>query len=155
MGKDISVGLAALTGYSNFFLSALLDRTVSSVTFAGAISINPNECIRLQELKDRRIRIFSSFEAFYDNLSVDLMIIPTPIQYYVPHTCFALEQGSNVLCEKPICGVVQGIQTMKNVRDRTGKLVAIGYQWSFSRAIQALKQDVLKGVFGAPKSLKA
>ena len=33
-------------------------------------------------------------------------------------------------------------------------MVAIGYQWSFSPAIQRLKGDIAAGVFGAPKRLK-
>lgn len=34
------------------------------------------------------------------------------------------------------------------------KFIAIGYQWSFSDAIQALKQDILDGILGAPISMK-
>ena len=34
------------------------------------------------------------------------------------------------------------------------KIVAIGYQWSFSDAIQKLKADVIAGIFGKPRRLK-
>ncbi|MBD3320339.1 MAG: gfo/Idh/MocA family oxidoreductase [Chitinivibrionales bacterium] len=155
MAKQISVGLAGLGGYSNFFLSALLDNMPGNVQFAGAISRNPQRCARLEDLNKRGVKLFTSLEEFYNDLTVDLMIIPSPIQYHVPHTCVALENGSHVLCEKPVCGLVQEIETMKNARETAGKLVAIGYQWSFSRAIQALKKDVLAGVFGAPRVFKS
>ena len=36
----------------------------------------------------------------------------------------------------------------------TGVFVAIGFQWSFSRAVQALKRDVMAGVLGKPKRLR-
>jgi len=43
---------------------------------------------------------------------------------------------------------------MREVRDRTGKSVAIGYQWSFSEAIQKLKHDVMQLSLGKAKRLK-
>jgi predicted dehydrogenase len=43
---------------------------------------------------------------------------------------------------------------MSAARDRADRLVAVGYQWSFSVAIQRLKHDVLSGVYGEPKRLK-
>jgi predicted dehydrogenase len=43
---------------------------------------------------------------------------------------------------------------MATTAEQTGKFVAVGYQWSFSDAIQALKQDILVGVLGRPLRLK-
>ena len=43
---------------------------------------------------------------------------------------------------------------MIKARDEAGKFVAIGYQWSFSKAIQDLKKDIIDGVYGAPKRFK-
>ena len=39
-------------------------------------------------------------------------------------------------------------------RDRVGRIVAVGYQWSYSQAVQALKRDILSGRFGKPVRLK-
>jgi predicted dehydrogenase len=44
---------------------------------------------------------------------------------------------------------------MLEARDRAKKIVAIGYQWSFSEAIQKLKSDILAGVLGKPKRLRS
>nr|NIM18335.1 gfo/Idh/MocA family oxidoreductase [Candidatus Aminicenantes bacterium]NIM84920.1 gfo/Idh/MocA family oxidoreductase [Candidatus Aminicenantes bacterium]NIN24431.1 gfo/Idh/MocA family oxidoreductase [Candidatus Aminicenantes bacterium]NIN48195.1 gfo/Idh/MocA family oxidoreductase [Candidatus Aminicenantes bacterium]NIN91098.1 gfo/Idh/MocA family oxidoreductase [Candidatus Aminicenantes bacterium] len=40
------------------------------------------------------------------------------------------------------------------VRDACQRWVMIGYQWSFSSAIQSLKKDIMQGLFGAPLRLK-
>jgi predicted dehydrogenase len=42
------------------------------------------------------------------------------------------------------------IETM----NRTKRWVMIGYQWSYSRAIQSLKKDIMDGIFGKPLQLK-
>ena len=39
-------------------------------------------------------------------------------------------------------------------QNQSGKRVAIGYQWSFSQAIQQLKKDILDGVFGKARRLR-
>ena len=44
---------------------------------------------------------------------------------------------------------------MIRARDEAGKLVAIGYQWSFSSPIQRLKRDILAGGLGAPRRLRS
>lgn len=66
----------------------------------------------------------------------------------------ALSEGSHVLCEKPIAAVVQDVMQMKAMREKTGKLVGVGYQWSFSKPITALKRDILTGKLGKAKMLK-
>ena len=43
---------------------------------------------------------------------------------------------------------------MRAAEERYGKFIAIGYQWSFSKVIHALKQDILEGKLGAPVLLK-
>jgi predicted dehydrogenase len=43
---------------------------------------------------------------------------------------------------------------MAEAERQSGKYVAIGYQWSFTPTIQALKRDIMAGVFGRPKWFK-
>lgn len=43
---------------------------------------------------------------------------------------------------------------MAEAEQACGKWIAVGYQWSFSRAIQALKRDILAGRLGKPRLLK-
>jgi predicted dehydrogenase len=69
-------------------------------------------------------------------------------------TCLALENGSHVLCEKPPAATIQEVRRMIEARDKAKKQVAVGYQWSFSEAIQKLKSDVSGGAFGRPRRLR-
>jgi predicted dehydrogenase len=72
----------------------------------------------------------------------------------VPQTSYALERGSHVLCEKPIGATIQDAELLIKVTERTNLWVMIGYQWSYSRAIQSLKRDIMSGEFGKPFRLK-
>ncbi len=44
---------------------------------------------------------------------------------------------------------------MLAAQQQAERFVAVGYQWSFSAAIQALKADILAGRFGAPRRFKS
>lgn len=100
-------------------------------------------------------RVYNTLDDFYAEQQADLAVIASPIQYHCEQTCAALAHGTNVLCEKPICAVIQQAYEMIKARDKAdGKFVAIGYQWSFSPQMQALKADILSGMYGAPKRLK-
>jgi predicted dehydrogenase len=59
-----------------------------------------------------------------------------------------------VLCEKPAAATVQEVLRMREAERTAGKWVAIGFQWSYSAAIQALKNDIRTGIYGRPHRLK-
>ena len=59
-----------------------------------------------------------------------------------------------VLCEKPMSATIQEAEKMIETKNRTGRMLAIGYQWSFSDEIQQLKQDIMDGMYGKPIRLK-
>jgi predicted dehydrogenase len=83
-----------------------------------------------------------------------LVVISTPLHLHCDQTVEALANGSHVLCEKPLSSTPQQAADMIDARDKAGKQVSIGYQWSFSSAIGSLKRDVMAGLFGAPKRLR-
>jgi predicted dehydrogenase len=66
----------------------------------------------------------------------------------------SMAHGSHVLCEKPLGAHPDQVRQMIDTRDRSGLQLAIGYQWSFSPAIQKLKQDIAAGRFGRAKRLR-
>jgi predicted dehydrogenase len=84
----------------------------------------------------------------------ELVILASPISLHAEQTIRALENGSNVLCEKPLCSTTAQARQMIAARDRAGRIASIGYQWSFSDAIQHLKRDIAAGRFGRPKRLR-
>jgi len=67
-------------------------------------------------------------------------------------TC--LGHGSHVLCEKPLCSSPEDLEELLAARDASGRLLAVGYQWSYEPAIQAVKADAIAGKFGKLISMK-
>ncbi|MCX7796468.1 MAG: Gfo/Idh/MocA family oxidoreductase [bacterium] len=153
--ESLSIVLVAIGGYGNNYVKALLQEGDNyGIEIVGAVDPYPESCINLEELKRRKIPIFSDLEEFYKIKKANLAVISSPIHFHCKQTITALENGSNVLCEKPAAATIQEIYRMIETRDRTQLKVAIGFQWAYDQAYISLKNDVMKGLLGKPKRLK-
>ncbi|MFW5690120.1 MAG: Gfo/Idh/MocA family protein [Spirochaetota bacterium] len=164
------VKLVGLGGYGNGYVGAVLDRAGElGVELAGAVDPDPSGCLRRNEVRAAAGTIHTTIDEFFAEREADLAVISAPIPLHAPFTVAAIEHGASVLCEKPVAGVIQDALTMERAerearraragessvpRDSLGPKVAIGYQWSFSNAIQAIRRDVAAGRFGVPLQLK-
>jgi predicted dehydrogenase len=121
----------------------------------GAVDVYPERAKFYNEIVEREIPIYKDMDDFYaDGKVADLALIATPIHFHTRQILTALENGSNVLCEKPLSGVSADAELIEKRAKELGKWVMIGYQWSYSAAILALKEDVLNGTLGKPVFLK-
>jgi len=153
MGGPVTVVLVGIGGYGEVYLSALLDEPEGArCRIVGAVDPRPEGCSRLGELEAQGVPVHSTLASFYWGRSADLAVISSPIQLHADHVCRALEEGSHVLVEKPAAAVLSDIERMEEARERAGRLVAVGFQWSFAPSILDLKGDILAGRFGRPVS---
>ena len=144
--------MVAIGGYGYHYLKALLDEPQPSrCRIVGVV----DPMARLSRLWPAvsllRVPVCATIEEFYgEGRTADLAVIASPIHWHVPQAIVALAGGSLVLCDKPLGATIQEAGALIEARDRSGHWVMIGYQWSFSSAILALKRDILAGLFGRP-----
>ncbi|UOQ85077.1 Gfo/Idh/MocA family protein [Gracilibacillus salinarum] len=155
MNQKISVVLVGIGGYGNVYLRNLFSGEFESAFVAGVVDVSPERSDYHQEIIDKKIPIYDSLEQFYQEHQADLAIISTPIHLHKQQACLAMEKGSHVLCEKPATANPAHLQEMIDTRDRTGKRLAIGFNWCFIESIQKLKQAILDGDFGKPLRMKS
>lgn len=148
--KILCVGIG---GYANIYLESLIDSKDNNFEIVGLVDIFPEGCRFLEKLKD--IPLYETIEDFYKENSADLAIITTPIHLHTRQILCALNNGSNVMCEKPLSGVSNDEIIIEKTARKFGKFVSIGFQWSFSSAIINLKNDILNCIYGKPKFLKS
>ena len=152
--KKIKVVCVGIGGYANVYWRSLFESKEDNFEIVGAVDPFPDAAKYLPEIKKRGIPLFNNMEEFYESNDADLAIITTPIHLHTRQILYAIEHGSNVLCEKPLSGVSTDAEIIEKRAQELGKFVMIGYQWSYADAILALKADVLSGKLGAPISLK-
>jgi len=153
--KEINVVLVGIGGYGEQYLSHYFSKGLpESSRLVAAIEPFPDKTRYYQRLKEVGIPIFADLEFFYRNHRADLAIIVAPIHLHSPFALQALSQGSHVLLEKPLCATVEEGERLRAAAKASGKIVSVGYQWSFSEAVGALKGDIISGLLGAPLELK-
>jgi len=154
--QPVSVALVGISGMGLYYLKTLLEEFPPGVLeLRAAIDPFPERSELYPRIKKLGIPVFDSLQKFYESSqAAELVVISSPIHYHVPQSCMALRSGSYVLCEKPLGATVQEAERLIQTRDESRRWVMIGYQWSYSAAIQALKKDIFAGLFGKPVRLK-
>ncbi len=152
----VSVVLVGISGMGLHYLITLLEEfSPGEIELRAAVDPFPKRSERYAELKEKKIPIFSTLGEFYDSgQTAELVVICSPTHFHVSQSCEALENGSHVLCEKPVSATIQEADRLIHTKEESSRWVMIGYQWSYSKAIQCLKRDILKGMFGKPVRLK-
>jgi predicted dehydrogenase len=153
---DLRVGLVGIAGYGRSYLRGLLDDArLKDARLVAAADPNFQNCERLDDLKQRGLPIFTSSSEMFASTKLDLAIICSPIQFHARQVREALQAGAYVLCEKPLAGSLADAKQMLADSQSFGKFVSIGFQWSFTSAIQALKRDIREGVLGKPLRMRS
>lgn len=155
MPEKITVALVGAGGYGQYYVNELLHNHQDRIELVGVIDPYIERCPHIEELRALQIPLYENLSEFFQNTAAQLICIASPIQLHAPQTIQALEQGANVLCEKPLCATIQDALRMAQAAETASGFAAIGYQWSFSGAIQALKADILSGELGRPIRLKS
>ena len=150
----MKVLLVGAGGYGVKYVDYLLQKIDPTLTLAGVVEPYFDACARREEILAAGVPVWESMEKFYAVSSAELAIICTPPFLHERQSILALENGSFVLCEKPVAPTLDAARRMAQAEKRHGKWIAIGYQWSFAPAILALKRDILSGRLGKPRTLK-
>lgn len=148
--------MVGIGGYGYFYLKTLYEQIMTDqAMLCGVVDPQAKQSGHFRRLIEDRVPIFDDMEGYYRaGNHADLAVIASPTQFHVHQSCVALRHGTHVLCDKPIAPVVQEADLLIDTAGRTDPWCMIGYQWSFSRAIQNLKSDIRKGLFGEPLRMK-
>ena len=102
----------------------------------------------MEELRAAGLSVYSRLEDLLADKKVQAVWLPVPINLHGRFTLAALEAGKAVMCEKPAAGTVDEVDRMITARDRTGHVVAIGFQDVYDPLVQDAKRRILAGELG-------
>lgn len=144
----LRVLLCGMGGYGENYVKEYLSRDVLGSSLVAIADPFASKSPLYEEVQKRGIPIYSSPEEFFEKESADLTIISSPIHTHYPYIMLALDNGSNVLTEKPVCFEEAQIDEMEKKSKETGLFVAVGYQLCFAHDIIKIKEDILSGIYG-------
>lgn len=148
----IRAALVGVSGYGRWhLLMAVEQMLLGRLKLVGATVINGKEqsaiCRRLER---QGVRVFASFDEMMAALAgeIDLLMLPTGIQWHAPMTIAGLQAGAHVLVEKPVAATLQEVDAIIAARAAGDRLVAVGFQDLYVSAAHDIKTRVLSGEIG-------
>ncbi len=155
--KTPSILLVGVNGYASGYVKKVLDLLAEGrASIAGVVDPTASRCPDLAALTADGAPVVDTLDAFFAaGGASDLAVVATPIALHADQSRALLARGIPVLCEKPAAGCLADAESMAEAEKVSGRFLAIGYQWSFSDAVQSLKRDILAGRFGAPLRMRS
>jgi len=154
----LKTAIIGISGYGGEHLRLLLHAHARGLLApTAAVVINPDEVQQKSaRLSALGCRIYDSVEAMWagEGRSIELCMIPSAIATHYPFTKLALEHGSHVFVEKPVCGTVQEARELVELATARGLEVCVGFQDLYSQQVRALKRRILDGEIGRLTALK-
>ena len=93
-------------------------------------------------------KVYTDYRELLKDKSVGAVLVLTPNNSHCEIACAALEAGKHVLCEKPMAMNYAESQKMLAARDKSGKVLTIGYQNRYRPDSLYLKRLAEEGTFG-------
>lgn len=148
----IRAAIVGVSGYGRWHLLMAMEQALlGRLQLVGATVINAQEQSGVCRRLDRYgVPTFGSCDEMLGALKgqVDLLMVPTAIQWHAPMTIAALRAGLHVLVEKPVAGTVQEVDAIIAAQAEASRLVAVGFQDLYVPATLDIKRRVLEGQIG-------
>ena len=155
MKKPLKTVLVGAGGYAELYLELLLDgKSDDYIDFTAVVDPYAKKSALYKKFKDI-IPVYDRMEDCYKNHPADFTIISTPINLHYSQCITALENGSHVLCEKPLVPSTDQLDSLEEKCKKAGKTLSVGFQQCYSNVLRGLKKRILDGEFGKPVCLKA
>ncbi len=147
----IRVLLGGLGLYAGHYLRAYRDiYDKDEIRFVAAVDPYATDTPAYHLAVEQDIPIRRDFDAALDEFKPDIAFLATPINVHMEQILACFARGIHVLCEKPLAADLEEIETIRKARDESGCLLAVGFQWSFTKSMLQIKKDIADGIFGKP-----
>lgn len=124
-------------------------RTFLATGRASVLACDNRAAIRDQIAARYGVQVVPDWTTALENPAVTNVVIATPAPSHVAIAIRCLEAVQHVLIEKPLSLDLTGIDALVNARNRAGRFAAVAYVLHFVPALQAARDFLQAGSFGA------
>src|SRR5438105_10522227 len=146
----IRIAVIGAGGYAGFLVDRLLElpdrcRVVALVSRRG------KEDARVAACMEKGAQVYASADVMWQNINTgncDAVMVPTGIDTHFLYTSEALKRGFHVLLEKPPVPTIQELDELSDLQKKSGKSIAVGFQFLYIESAQKPKQLLTSGALG-------
>ena len=92
--------------------------------------------------------VWTDPEEMFAHDGVTAVVVAVPNALHAPLAIAAMEAGNDVLLEKPMALTSQECQAVLDARDRSGRVLQVGFVCRFAATVQAAKEHLAAGRIG-------
>lgn len=93
-------------------------------------------------------KVYTDYRELLKDPEIDAVHVLTPNVSHCEITVAALNAGKHVMCEKPMAATTKDAKKMLEARDRSGKMLTVGYQYRHFEQNAIAKKVVEEGYVG-------
>lgn len=108
--------------------------------------VNEEKAKKVSE--EKNVPYYLDYKEMCEKEDIDAVVINLPHFLHCEASCFCLERGIHVLCEKPMANTVEECEKMIKASEKSGAKLAIGHIMRFGRHMQIVKEYVENGTLG-------
>ena len=125
-------------------LSRMAD--VEMVAFCDIIPERAEEARKKYGTADAKV--YTDYRELLADPEIDNVRVLTNNRMHAEITIAALDAGKHVICEKPMSVTAEEGRAMLEARDRSGKVLAVGYQHKFDADVIYAREESMAGELG-------
>ncbi len=149
MSDKIKVGIIGCGGIANAKHLPALSHQKNRVDIVAFCDLIPERAKKAAEkYVTENADVYTDYRELLKDESIEVVHVLTPNISHCELTVAALEAGKHVMCEKPMAATPADAKKMLEARDKSQKLLTIGYQNRYRQDSQVLKHMCEAGELG-------
>lgn len=130
-------------------IGALRAEAIAEISGFRLVAVADADAARARAVADRfRAPVESDWRDLVRRDDLDAVIVSTPPPLHAPMCVEALEAGKHVLCEKPLARSPEEGRAIVEAAERSGRLLATGFNYRFYPAIVKAREILDSGRIG-------
>ncbi|MEA2012933.1 MAG: Gfo/Idh/MocA family oxidoreductase [Verrucomicrobiota bacterium] len=154
--KDVTIGIIGTAGFAEHHLNSLdAFAPEEKLVLSAACEVNPAFSDNLAKLAKKGVNAYTDCETMFkeEQGKLDFIIIPTSIQSHKPLAISAMQNGFNVLLEKPPTTTIQDIDKIIETSKSTGQFCAVAFQSVYNKDFRKIKELIASNTLGKLQSI--
>ena len=111
---------------------------------------DPRVDMAKEKIGEDKVNVYASIHELFENEKPDMVDICTPSYMHADLSIFAMEQGCDVICEKPMSVTNEDTARIIEAEKRTGKTFMVAHVVRFMAPYVYLKSIIDSGELGKP-----
>ncbi len=146
---DVHRKASSIDGMIDLVCGAFSSGAKKSVASGKALNLDESRCYGSFE------EMIKKEKALPEDVRMDFVSIVTPNHMHFPPAKMALENGFNVVCDKPVTLTLDEAVELESVIKKSGKLFALTHNYTGNSMIKQAQAMVAKGELGKIRKIQA